>query len=424
MLYQRYLTTRTKLTVLLSLLTLFLPPLVTAQDSEDGFTVGGALRYNYRYMDWNDEDYARLNSAQGGEFLLDTYRINVDGTYDGIDLSLEYRFYAGYHMLHHGYFGYDFDDHTTMQIGVHQVPFGIQPYASHNWFFSIAYYLGLEDDYDAGIKFMHTTESGLNLQFAYYKNDEGNFTGASDNSSRYSYDIVDETYFGMMSNNRENHQFNGRLAYTLSGDSYSVELGASAQYGFLFNEALDRVQRSADPASLYAGNTDPWGDHMAFGGHVNATVGAFNLMAFGIYVEHNPAIVNADSITTAGEDVIAPDFSDDLVVFGAYDFPYPVASKGIILAVEPAYTVPVSWGPISSLQFYNDFSVYLKDNKDFEDTYHNVTGVLVTAGSVYTYVDIAQGKNNPWLGEFTGLGPGVKDAEWKMRFNVNMGYYF
>lgn len=403
---------------------LALPMAVMAQESEDGFTVGGALRYNYRYMDWNDEDYARINSAQGGELLMDTYRINVDGTYDGIDLSLEYRFYSGYHMLHHGYMGYDFSDRTTMQIGVHQVPFGIQPYASHNWFFSIAYYLGLEDDYDAGIKFIHETDNGWNLQVAYYKNDEGNYTGDSDNSSRYSYDIVDETYFGMMSNNRESNQFNGRITYTASGDNYSAELGISGQYGMLFNEALDRVKRSDDPAALYAGDTDAWGDHMAIGGHLNAGFGNFNLMAFGIYVDHNPAVVVDSSITTAGEESLAADYSVDMVVYGAYDFPYPVAGTGMIFAVEPAYTVSVDWGPISSLQFYNDFSIYMKDKDDYEDTYHNVTGVLVTAGSVYTYVDVAQGKNNPWLGEFTGLGPGVKDAEWKMRFNINMGYYF
>jgi hypothetical protein len=118
------------------------------------------------------------------------------------------------------------------------------------------------------------------------------------------------------------------------------------------------------------------------------------------------------------------DFSEELVVFGAYDFPYPVASTGIVVAVQPAYTVPVEWGPISSLQFYNDFSMYMKDNEDFENSIQNITGCLVTAGSVYTYVDVAQGKNQPWLGQFTGLGQGVEDAEWKMRFNVNFGYYF
>ncbi len=399
-------------------------PLTAVADDDDSFDIGGALRFNYRYMNWEDEDYARVNQAQMGEFLLDTYRINADGSYGGIDLSLEYRFYSGYHMLHHGYFGYDFNEHWTMHLGVHQVPFGIQPYASHNWFFSIAYYLGLEDDYDAGIKFMHDDGKGLNLQFAYYKSDEGNYTGASDNSSRYSYDLVDETYFGMQSNNRESGQFNGRVAYTLTGEGWDLELGASGQYGMLFNEALDRIERAEDPESLYDGDTDPWGEHMAVAGHAVANVDAFNFMVFGMYVDHTPAIVDEDLLTTAGQAMASPDFDEELVVYGAYDFPYPVASTGIVVALQPAYTVPVEWGPISSLQFYNDFSMYMKDQEGFEDTYHNITGVLVTAGSMYTYVDVAQGQNNPWLGQFTGLGGGVEGADWKMRFNVNFGYYF
>lgn len=410
---------------LITLLFALSSPTPTFADDEDGFKVGGAVRFNYRYMDWDDEDYARVNKEQKGEFLLDTYRINVDGTYKDIDLSLEYRFYSGYHMLHHGYLGYAFNDKLSMQLGVNQVPFGIQKYASHNWFFSIAYYLGLEDDYDAGIKFIYDNGKGLNLKFAYYKNDEGNYTGASDNSSRYSYDLVDETYFGMRSNNRESGQFNVRIAQTFKGKDWSIEVGLSGQYGMLFNEALNRIDRLADPESVYTGDTDPWGTHSAVAGHVNATFGAFNLMAFGMFVDHSPKTVNeSELIYEDDESFVDSDYSEDIVVYGAYDFPYPVASKGIVLAFEPAYTVPVSWGPISSLQFYNDFSVYLKDNDEFENTLHNITGVLVTAGSVYTYVDVAQGKNNPWLGQFTGLGPGVEDAKWKMRFNINIGYYF
>jgi hypothetical protein len=46
----------------------------------------------------------------------------------------------------------------------------------------------------------------------------------------------------------------------------------------------------------------------------------------------------------------------------------------------------VKWGPVSSLQFYNDYGYLEKLNSDFNDTAMNVTGVLVSAGSVYTYL--------------------------------------
>ncbi|MFR7808906.1 MAG: hypothetical protein ACLU4N_06315 [Butyricimonas faecihominis] len=39
--------------------------------------------------------------------------------------------------------------------GLTGVPFGIQPIASHNFFLQIAYYIGLEDDSDMGIKYLY-----------------------------------------------------------------------------------------------------------------------------------------------------------------------------------------------------------------------------------------------------------------------------
>ena len=49
-----------------------------------------------------------------------------------------------------GWFGYDFSEKAEIQVGLQQVPFGIQTYNSHNWFFNITYYLRFEDDHDMG----------------------------------------------------------------------------------------------------------------------------------------------------------------------------------------------------------------------------------------------------------------------------------
>jgi hypothetical protein len=51
---------------------------------------------------------------------------------------------------------------------------------------------------------------------------------------------------------------------------------------------------------------------------------------------------------------------------------------------------------------------------------------MITAGNVYTYVDLAMGKNHPWLTDNfgTGLGAGVEEPDWNKRFNINIGYYF
>jgi hypothetical protein len=49
------------------------------------------------------------------------------------------------------------------------------------------------------------------------------------------------------------------------------------------------------------------------------------------------------------------------------------------------------------------------DNLDFKDSAMNVTGVLVSAGNVYTYFDIAAGKDQPWLGPV-----------WKMHYKTEL----
>src|SRR6056297_3878566 len=120
------------------------------EEKEDGFTFGGAVRYNLI-----SESYESDPTALNTKATWDTWRINVDGSYAGIDLSFEYRWYPtfGTHFIHHGWFGYGLSDKIYMKLGVHQVPFGITKFASHSWWFQGPYYVGLEDDYDMGLKF-------------------------------------------------------------------------------------------------------------------------------------------------------------------------------------------------------------------------------------------------------------------------------
>ncbi|MGM0552134.1 MAG: hypothetical protein ACQESW_13735, partial [Bacteroidota bacterium] len=56
------------------------------EEKEDGFTFGGAVRFNIFDKSWVD------NKTQP-EATWDTWRLNVDGSKGGIDLSFEYRFY-------------------------------------------------------------------------------------------------------------------------------------------------------------------------------------------------------------------------------------------------------------------------------------------------------------------------------------------
>ena len=117
---------------------------------------------------------------------------------------------------------------------------------------------------------------------------------------------------------------------------------------------------------------------------------------------------------------------DTVVMMGAYDFPYAVASEAMFFVAGVAYGVPVDIGPISKLTFYENYTLMQKAEEDFEDSMNAITGVMVTAGNLYTYVDVAMGKNHPWIGPNygTSLAAGTPDANWWTRFNINMGYYF
>lgn len=359
--------------------------------------IGGAVRFNYNYSSWKEGQKKR-----GGDFGFDVFRINAKAKYKGIKLNAEYRMYAddfGAGMLKQGWFGYDFDAKNSIQIGLTQVPFGITAYNSHSFFFSMAYYVGLEDDYDMGVKYIHTGEH-WDYALAFFKNaEELRFGSNSDVSdSRYSYDVssIDLDGNGAMNlRNKEVNQFNGQVVYKFGTEKTKHKIGASLEYGGLYN--LD---------------TEKTGNHSAYALHYEMKSGAFDLKAqYAAYV-YNPS-------QPTGE-------RDDVVAMTAFGYPYLTAAKASIYTLGIGYSVPVEWGPISSLLFYNDFSYMDKHKESFSDSYMNVTGVMVTAGNIYTYIDYALGKNQPWLGSVwtKALAAGTENAKWHSRFNINIGYYF
>lgn len=362
-----------------------------AQDTPE-LQIGGALRFNYNLSSWKDGQKSR-----GGDFGYDVFRVNAKAKYKGLKLNAEYRFYSegfGGAMLKQGWIGYDFSPENNFQIGLTQVPFGITQYNSHSWFFSMNYYVGLEDDHDMGLKYTHNSEKWM-YAIAFFKNaEELNFGSNSDVSdSRYSYDVSSSS--DGLYRNKEVNQLNLQLVRKISTAKALHKVGASALYGGVYN--LD---------------TENTGDHYALAAHYELSSGHWDFKA-----QVSKYKYNTENPTGQTNDVIA---------MTAYGYPYLVASEANTYTLGLAYTVPVEWGPISSLQFYNDFGMLDKKLDEYEDSFMNVTGVLISAGNIYTYVDAAHGKNQPWLGPVwtDALAAGTADADWEMRFNINIGYYF
>ena len=359
--------------------------------------LGGALRFNYNLSTWKPEQKQR-----GGDFGFDLFRLNAKAAYKGIKLNAEYRLYSsafGGGILKQGWLGYDLDDKNELQLGLTQVPFGITQYNSSNWFFSINYYVGLEDDHDMGIKWHHENEK-FAFDLAFFKNaEELQFGDASDLSNqRYSYDVssIDVDSDGQLDyRNKEVNQLNGNFIYKFNSNKAKHSLGASAQFGGLYN--LD---------------TQKMGNHYAFAAYYQMQLEQLKIKAQLTHYAHNPK-------NPQGE-------SDTQIAMGAYGAPYLVAAKANTYTFGASYNIPVSLGPISDLTIYNDFGYLQKQQSEFNDTFMNVTGMMVTAGSVYAYFDCAAGKNQPWLGPVwtNGLASGADNANWEVRFNINLGYYF
>src|SRR6056297_570685 len=179
-----------------------------AQDTPE-VNIGGALRFNYNHSSWKDG-----HGDRGGDFGYDVFRVNSTVSYKDVKLNAEYRHYStgfGGGMLKQGWVGYDFNDANNLQLGLTQVPFGITQYNSSNWFFSMAYYVGLEDDHDMGLKYTHSGER-LEYALAFFKNAEDMTFGGDISDSRYSYDVssIDVDGDGTPDlRNKETNQVNG-----------------------------------------------------------------------------------------------------------------------------------------------------------------------------------------------------------------------
>lgn len=360
-------------------------PVPTRSQDEPEIAIGGALRYNYNLSSWKEGQKSR-----GGDFGYDMFRVNFNAKYKGVYLNAEYRLYSdafGGGVMKQGWMGYWLNETDEVQVGLTQVPFGIQQYNSHNWFFNLTYYMGLEDDHDMGIKYVHYGDT-FEYHLAFFKNSEELRFGSETESShsRYSYDIAGR--------NKEINQFNGKFIYKF-GEQAANRLGFSAQYGALYN--LD---------------TKETGNHYGLAAHYEITHNRWNLKAQALTASHNP--------------VNAPGENRDEITMAAYGAPYQVASDFELYSLAISRNIPVNWGPVSNLEFYNDFGFMKKRKNSFTDSYMNVTGVLVTAGHIYTYIDYAAGYNHSWLGGnfIDDFARGNPDAKWEARFNINLGYYF
>lgn len=358
-----------------------------SEQDADGIKLGGAIRTNYSHTSYSDG-----NKNRGGDFAFDIFRLNLNGSIGDVLLNAEIRFFDYMTAVKYAYVGYQLSEDWQVQAGITQVPFGNWPYNSHNYFFSTNYYIGLEDDHDLGILFKRSIKDNWQLDLAFFKNDElGGVDGfVSSRADRYSYDVVgfrapgDGIYDDPNQPLGEYNTLSGRFAYHFEHrEGFTTEVGVSALHGGL-HDGLDRA-----------------GDYNAWAVHLNSHFDRWNLQ-----LQHGEYRYNVDDI--------------DRMAVGAYAFYDSIAAKAKTSTVNLAYSLPVEFGPVTWMQFYNNYGVIYDKSDNTADTWMNVTGVSVAAGGFFTYFDLVHARNQPFVG---GSASGDSN-ETERRFNINIGYYF
>ena len=372
--------------------------------------IGGALGFNYAYGDYNS---GHRRNEDLGDVDLDIFRVNADLDLNNFIGRVEYRWYDTYSMMHTAWLGYQSDHYGTIKAGIVRVPFGPGPWGvSTSWFFDQHFYIGLSDDMDLGIRWTKSY-GDLEVDLAYYIEDEGEWDGASRDSSRYSYDPVtwDEQVdadgnimYGAGENGfEEDGQINLRMIY--STESFG-DLGTSFQYGWLKGKNVD----------------DHGADHYAVSAHAKNSFGNFTLLSQLTYYEYD---ITDDTPWGTG----------DLIPMGAYDSAWLVASEGWIPAVSLRYhgidTSGLPW--INSVMPYIEWSTILKEESDYNDSNLWSLGALLDWGGVYVYAELGISDGNNFVGgkgddygRFDGIGDvGANGNDrWNRRFNINARYYF
>ncbi|WP_425601941.1 hypothetical protein [Shewanella insulae] len=351
--------------------------------AEDGINIGGAVRVNYGL-----KFYDEASKDKGGDLTFDMLALTFNGKHGNWGLASEYRFTSYGDYLKKGYLYYSLASEWELQFGINNVPFGNREYISNSFWLGIPYYLGLEDDFDVGVK--ATFDNGnWHSDFAFYKNPE---YGPGE-INRYAADLYSGKINGTQYANEETNQLNFRQTYTLTEGDLAMTLGGSVEVGQIYNSISHET-----------------GDRYAVALHLDSSYQGWNLQLQAMEYEYDARN--------------QPDVDSNKIGISVVGWQYEIASKGQVYHVNLAKSFATSWG---SVKVYNDFGYMTPDTDDesFDNSLQNVTGMAIAAGPIYTMVDFVMGQNMTFATEkddHVGL-PEAGDG-WDKRININFGYYF
>ena len=280
---------------------------------------------------------------------------------------------------------YTFNDNIALTGGITQVSFGLLPYASNSFWFSAQYYVGLEDDYDAGFV-LNYQHDNLDLQLGYFFNDEYNNPAKL---GRYSFDVADNGEFRNQEDGQVNVRFNYQLPWIMNG---LTEIGGSYQYGNILN--LDTMKH---------------GDMNAWAAHVRHTQGPVKVALQYWQQDYNLA---------------APEGQlTDRLVLGSFEFPFEMASEADGIFVIAQNTLPYRFRRITPITCYSEYGAINGDGAAGRKSWQWVNGCNLGWDQFFIYLDSIHAKNM-WFSGGSGIGLDFGQQERTHRINLNFGLYF
>ncbi|WP_404547957.1 hypothetical protein [Dyella jejuensis] len=369
---------------------------VLAVKVSDHLDLGGAVRVRV------DEDASRGIHKWGLDTIMLSARYDSDSwigaaryRFYGKDYPFQYvRRFGEISFAEYAWIGYRFDSSRQLQLGLNQVPFGLQPYYSGTFYETLGNVIGLEDVWELGAKYIQDV-GDWNLQAGYYARTAWPGQGTS-NGSTYSIVVTpaDASVAGG-SRNDERGLFVARAVRKLELGNWDGEAGVSAMSSALYNRDTRRYGRRYAYAVHYAGSNGPWGVKLQ-------------------YARQQMAPRNAGDSRS--------------VSFGGYDGTFNVASRGNFYTGDLSYSIPGKFvgGWITGVKVYGNYSLYDKSQKDFRNSQRFILGTSFSLKALWIAVEWLNGRNDPYLGgsNYAQSAAAGGSNVWRGQFYMNIGYYF
>jgi hypothetical protein len=370
---------------------------VLAAEVTDHLDLGGAIRARV------DQDASRGVR----EFGIDTLMLSAKYDSDSWIGAARYRFYGKdypYQYTQHfgdinfpeyAWIGYRFDSTQQVQVGLNQIPFGLQRLYSDTFLETVAFTIGLEDVDEVGAKYIKDV-ADWNLQTGYYARPAWRGQGTSNGSTYSTVPTPADAYVAGGSRNVERNMFVGRLARNVQIGAWKNEFGASVLTSNLYNLDTHRDGQRYDAAMHYAGKNGPWAVRLQY---TRQTMSPKN-----------------------------PSGANQTISVGGYDGTYNMATRGNLYQANASYAIPGSYlgGWIKDAQLYTSYDLYVKSDPQFRNTQRWIIGTSFSLKFLSIYAEWREGRNDPYIGDSSYTqslaAGGVND--WRGQLFMSIGYYF